>query len=96
MGVRVLMKEQPHESLELLMDGLFSEKQEEIHVEMSVASECAWAGELRWIPHPNFHGRPDLSVSVYVTGQASPDDLIEALVDGFLKLDHGLFRKEFA
>ncbi len=89
-------KEQPHESLELLIDGLFSGKQEEIHVEMNVASECAWAGQLRWIPYPNRHGHPDLSVNVYVAGQASPDDLIEALVGGFLKLDHKTLRKELS
>lgn len=86
------MREEPNEVLDVLIEESF-ESGEEIHVEMDTATEAAWAGQLRWIPRPNSHGEPDVSVNVYVAGKPGPQELIEALVEGYRHLRHDELRE---
>lgn len=55
----------------------------EIAVKLDVATECMWAGELRYTPEPNRKNGPDRSYVFYAVGGNDSLEIIARLVRDF-------------
>ena len=55
----------------------------EIAFKLDVATECMWAGELRYTPNPNNPNGPDRSFVFYAVGGESPEEIIRRLIEDF-------------
>jgi len=78
----------PFEALDELLEAA-TEEGAEIALELSVASECAWAGELRYTPEPNRRGKPDRSFVFYAVAGSSPEYITQRLLSDFNSWKNG-------